>query len=371
MSKVQMQQLALSTIALAMSAGLAQAQLHDGVRTIFLQSGGSNWGAPMNVAYDPGRDLYYTGGGGFPANDATVLDGNGNIVSTNQVPADLRSWFYNPNTGNLELVSYNAVGGGGDYGFFTCGRDGSGYLDGTKTLVLANMSGLNGSQTMPAFDPVANVLYSGTSGSTTVNKVDRATGSLISTISCTGGPGSNGGYSVGYDGDENWLMLFDSTGSRVMVYDGTSGAYIGSAAVDLTYANYGFGYANKQVWVYDSNRNGWQGYDIGAGGGSAYRCSITGSCPGTVNVAWSGAQPSQQQYIIFAGNTGSVTIPNGPCSGTVLGLGAQNIRLVNTISTGSGSSNVNGQAGTGACGGYLQLVTIANPCETSNVAQLP
>lgn len=370
MSKNRIGYLGLAVGALGLSCSLAQAQPHNGVRTIFLPSGGQNWGAPMNVAYDPGRDLYYTGGGGFPSNDATVLDGSGNIVSTTPVPADLRSWFFNPNTGNLELVSYNAVGGGGDYGFFTCGRNGSGHLDGTKSLIFSSMSGLNGSQTMPAFDPVANVLYSGTTGSTTVNKVDRATGNLISTIACTGGPGGNGSYSVGYDGDEDWLMLFDSSGSRVMVFNGTSGAYIGSATVDVTYGNYGFGYANKQVWVYDSSRGGWQGYDIGAGGGS-YRCSISGSCPGTVNVAWSNAQPGRQQYIIFASNTGSVSIPNGPCAGTVLGLGAQNIRLVNTIGTGNGSGNVNGRAGTAACRGYIQLVTVANPCETSNVAQLP
>lgn len=106
-----------------------------------------------------------------------------------------------------------------------------------------------------------------------------------------------------------------------------------------------------------------------AGGG--YTLNVTGSCPGTVNVAWSGAQSNRQQGIVFAGNTGSFTIPGGPCGGTVLGLGTQNIRLVNTVSTGNGSGNVNGQAGSGACGGYLQLVTVANPCETSNVDQLP
>lgn len=107
------------------------------------------------------------------------------------------------------------------------------------------------------------------------------------------------------------------------------------------------------------------------GGGGGYTCTVTGTCPGTVNVAWENATPSRQQGIVFASNTGSFSIPNGPCQGTVLGLGTRNLRLVNTIPTGNGSGNVNGNAGAGACGGYLQLVTVANPCEASTVDQLP
>ncbi len=109
--------------------------------------------------------------------------------------------------------------------------------------------------------------------------------------------------------------------------------------------------------------------DDGSGGG--YTCTVTGNCPGSVNVAWSGAQSNKQQAIVFAANTGSFVVPNGPCQGTQLGLGTRSLRVVNTIGTGSGSGNVNGQAGSGACGGYLQLVTVANPCEASNVDQLP
>lgn len=370
--KNRMTYFGMSALAAAMACGVAQAQLHNGVRTVFLPSGGANWGAPMNVAWDSSRSLYYTGGGGYNSNDATVLDASGNILSTNTVEADLRAWFYNPNTGNLELVSYNAIGGDGvTYGFFTMGRDGSGYLDGTKSAILSSMPGLADSQTMPAYDANANVLYSSTVGSLSVKKVDRATGSLISTINCTGGPGSNGGYATGYDSDENWLMLFDSTNSRVMVFDGTSGAYIGSATTDVSYPNYGFGYANKQVWVYDGGRTGWQGYDIGAGGGGGLRLSLDGSCPGRITVNWSGATPSRTMGIVFANGTGNFTIPGGPCGGTTLGLGSAGLRLVNTVSTGSGAGHVNGNAGTAACGHYLQLVVAdGGPCTTSNTAQI-
>lgn len=110
----------------------------------------------------------------------------------------------------------------------------------------------------------------------------------------------------------------------------------------------------------------------GAGFGNAggYFLSIAGQCPGTLTVSWSGATPSVTQGIVFALNTGAFVIPTGPCQGTALGLGTQGLRLVNTISTGSGSGSVNGAAGTGACGGYLQLVEVPS-CDTSNVAQIP
>lgn len=375
MTKNRMNQIGLGVIAAAISCGVAQAQLHNGVRTVFLQSGGVNWGAPMNVAYDPNLNVYYTGGGGFPANDATVNDAGGNILSTVQVPADLRSWFYNPNTGNLELASYNAVNGDGvNYGLFNIGRDGSGYLTGTKSTILNSMPGLNGDQTMPAYDSVGNVLYSGTFPSTTVNKVDRATGSLLTTINLTGGPGSNGTYSVGYDRDENWLMLFDSNGSRVMVYDGTSGAYIGSAATDVAVANYGFGYANKQVWVYDGSRRGWQGYDIGAGGGgcpSDFTATKGGSCPGSNSLTWSGAPANSAVRVIYTTNNGSggTIPPNSPCPGTTVCIGLGGVTLHPQVLHSNGSGNGSIPNFSAPCGMHLQLIT-QSTCKTSNRVDL-
>lgn len=104
-------------------------------------------------------------------------------------------------------------------------------------------------------------------------------------------------------------------------------------------------------------------YDAGGGG---YTCGVTGSCPGTITVAWSGAEPGIQQGILFGSNTGSTTIPNGVCQGTVLGI-QDHVRLVRVISTGSGAGQVDGNAGTSACGGHLQLVSFPG-CATSTVS---
>lgn len=105
------------------------------------------------------------------------------------------------------------------------------------------------------------------------------------------------------------------------------------------------------------------------GGEAGYRLRISGQCPGQLTVSWSGANPSRQQGLVFGAQQGSTTIPNGVCQGTVLGIQGQ-VRLVNTFGTGSGEGSVNGNAGTGACGGYLQLIE-APACATSNVGQIP
>lgn len=100
-----------------------------------------------------------------------------------------------------------------------------------------------------------------------------------------------------------------------------------------------------------------------------YSLSLSGQCPGTVTLRWSGATPNRQQGIVFGNSQGSTTIPGGVCQGTVLGIQGQ-VRLINVIGTGSGSGSTSGPAGTSACRRYLQLVE-APSCNTSNVAQIP
>ncbi len=109
---------------------------------------------------------------------------------------------------------------------------------------------------------------------------------------------------------------------------------------------------------------------LGSGGGG-YTCEITGTCPGNIDVNWSGAQPNKTQGIVFASNTGSFTINSGACAGTQLGLGTRNLQLVRTIGTGSGAGSIGRAVGAGACGGFVQLVTVASPCEASSVGQIP
>ena len=100
--------------------------------------------------------------------------------------------------------------------------------------------------------------------------------------------------------------------------------------------------------------------------------TVGGACPGTATVAWAGATPGVQLGLVFARGTGSFVIPPGqPCAGTQLGLNSNQLQLVNQFGSGAnGSGQVQGQAGAGACGGFLQLIE-AGSCATSNVDRLP
>ncbi len=104
------------------------------------------------------------------------------------------------------------------------------------------------------------------------------------------------------------------------------------------------------------------------GMGGNYQLEVTGECPGTLTVSWSGATPSRQQGLVLGDRIGSTTIPRGPCRGTVLGLQGR-VQLIRTLPTGSGSGSVNGTANA-FCGRQLQLVE-SGSCNTSNVVAIP
>lgn len=101
--------------------------------------------------------------------------------------------------------------------------------------------------------------------------------------------------------------------------------------------------------------------------------TIEAVCPsgGPIRVAWTDATPGGQVALIFARNTGSFAIPNGrPCAGTALGLGANQLQIAFQGSAGpNGSRTLNSNTGSGACGGYLQLLDLTT-CGTSNVVRI-
>ncbi|MCC6908031.1 MAG: hypothetical protein IT430_08840 [Phycisphaerales bacterium] len=186
-------------------------------------------------------------------------------------------------------------------------------------------------------------------GSDRVQQFD-LNGNLLSEfpVSLQGG----GGYGIAWDPADDTLWLTGAFGDAGRIYQySTSGAALQTLAIP--------GIAPNIL-----------GAEFQAGGGQPrYTLRISGACPGTLTVSWSNATPSRQQGIVFGNNLGSTIIPGGPCAGTMLGI-AGNVRLVNTVGTGNGSGSVNGQAGTSACGHYLQLVE-SGSCNTSNVAQIP
>lgn len=224
--------------------------------------------AESSVAYHPGFDQYYASDIGNPNLPAYVFDNTGALIQTQDpINIDVRAWNYNPSTDMLEVVTYNAVGGGSGYGLIEAQIDGSGFLTGGTSTILATMPGNDGTQTMPAYDPINDRFFS-REDSGNVNIVNRADGSLIGTITldlATAGAGAITYAAIGYDPSEEWLIVTDATNDTAVIFD-TAGNYVGTSALDVNVdSNYRMGYTNHQLFVFDSAQGGYQGYDIGAG----------------------------------------------------------------------------------------------------------
>lgn len=92
----------------------------------------------------------------------------------------------------------------------------------------------------------------------------------------------------------------------------------------------------------------------------------SGTCPGPMTYQATGTTPGTLSKLLFALNTGSYVIPNGPCAGTVLGLGQAGLTVVQTSPNNNGIAVFSGVAGPNACGKFLQAVD-GGTCLTSNV----
>lgn len=101
--------------------------------------------------------------------------------------------------------------------------------------------------------------------------------------------------------------------------------------------------------------------------------AVDATCPdgGAMMITWCGATPNAQVGLIFAEELGSYVIrPGSPCAGTVLGLGAAQLRVAYRGAAGPrGTRTISASVGPSACGGYLQLLDAAT-CTTSSVATI-
>lgn len=260
---------AFAIVAVALALGTsASAQPPAALsRTIFLDAGAHGFSVPSTVTHHPGFDRYYasdTGSPGFPA----FVFGAGGGVALQVLPAlniDARAWNYNANTGLLEVCSYDAVSGGAGRGLIQAQIDGGGNLTGGTATLLASVPGLADSQTAPAFDPGANVLYS-RSDSNTVNVVSRTDGTQVGTITldfAAAGASTVPDDGIVFHPGQGWLGVLDSDLDVVHFFDLT-GDHVGSSAVDIDITGTARrpGFANEQIFVFDVARNGWQGYGV-------------------------------------------------------------------------------------------------------------
>jgi hypothetical protein len=183
---------------------------------------------------------------------------------------DLRSINYNPNTNKLEVMTFNARDGGvgtagnRDQGLFEASRDASGLPTGSTNVLLGSLPGNLGRQTMPVYDAGRNQFYS-FSNTNIFNRVSRADGSLLGTIALDTAPIGNPGFTwfaSGFDQQNDLLVVTSGDADKAYTYR-LDGTYVNTWDLDIDVGGfYGTGFANGQLFVYDSSRNGWQGYAI-------------------------------------------------------------------------------------------------------------
>lgn len=96
---------------------------------------------------------------------------------------------------------------------------------------------------------------------------------------------------------------------------------------------------------------------------------VTGACPGTITGTFSGFTPGTAIFVARARNTGSTTIPGGPCAGAVFGLDdAALLRVV--FADNNGEVTLTGPVGNAPCGAYVQALDFET-CRVTEVAQIP
>jgi hypothetical protein len=212
----------------------------------------------MAIGYNPTFSQYYGGTGGNASFTGMVWDATGaRVNTTTPINVDARSYYYNGNTGDIELVTFNAVAGGAGLGLYQMGLDGSGFFTGTNTQLLPSLPGLNGAQTMPAYDGARNRFYSRSTDGT-VNIVNRSDGALAGTINLDLGSAGNPTLQsqfIGYDADVDVLITLDSDNVRAVVF-GLDGSFLGTSQLanfSPTQQNFNAGYANGQIFVFDDD----------------------------------------------------------------------------------------------------------------------
>jgi hypothetical protein len=220
----------------------------------------------MNVTYDPVLQQYYGSSGGYNTSTDFVWSSNGTLLQNAAINVDSRALNYNPNTGNIEDVTFAAnFGVPGVYGVFAVGRDGNGLYTGSNTQLLGSAPGLSDSQTMPAYNPSQNVLYALQGNSGTINVVSDATGNQVGTINLAvpGGVTLNG-ETLGFDSFFDVFVDINAQANEALVFN-SSGAYLGASqlsGIGSTYGTFGMGYTNGQLFVYDYSNNSWDGFQI-------------------------------------------------------------------------------------------------------------
>ncbi|MDZ4141720.1 MAG: hypothetical protein U1C48_06915 [Methylotenera sp.] len=230
---------------------------------------------PMTVAYIPSLKHYYIADGGLapmgsefeaPISKSQIhaYDNEGKYVNSALPGYDNRSIYYNPNSKQLETITYNISSFGGflpNTGIFSIDVSETGEVKSTSADVFGFNPAFGDANTMPSFNPETNQYYAKQGRSNKVLVVDLKVREKISEIDldlAKAGVAFDdvSDYFVAYSGVKGEeLILLDIDHKAVLVFD-LNGKYVGKSKLPkdskLRSHNHlnGAGYANDMMFVY-------------------------------------------------------------------------------------------------------------------------
>jgi hypothetical protein len=230
---------------------------------------------PMGVAYLPSNQHYYIADGGLapmgsefeaPISKSEVhaFTSNGQYVNSAKPGYDNRSLYYNPNSGKLEIITYNissAVGFSPNTGIYSLDVDDKGELLATSGEVAQFNPAFGDAGTMPSYDPVSKHYYAKQDRGNIVFVVDAKQREKLQEIKLDFAKAQVAHDDVsdhfiaftGVAGNE--LALLDVDHKAVLIFD-LNGQYVGKSALPPTMKlrsqNHfnGLGYTNGMMFVY-------------------------------------------------------------------------------------------------------------------------
>src|SRR5450830_277373 len=229
---------------------------------------------PMTVAYIAQYNRYYVADGGLgpvPGEDDTnsksqvnVYSADGLHLQTSSPGYNNRSIYFNPNSKQLETITYNISSDAGfapNTGIFSLDLDDKGNLLGSSKDVFAYNPAFGEAATMPTYDATDKLYYAKQERSNVVRIVDlksrEKVGELKLDLTAAGAkPDDISDHYVAYTGlAGEELAVLDIDHKAILVFD-KNGQFVGKSALPadlkLRAKNHynGLGYANGLMFVY-------------------------------------------------------------------------------------------------------------------------
>ena len=272
-------QISACLLSMLLSASNAMAQvLPEAQIGIKISLAAPSTSRPMTIAYLPTVSRYYIADGGLAAlpgdptgassrSEVHVYSEEGVRLQSAKPGLDNRSIYFNPNTRQIETVTYNVSSAAGfrpGMGVFALHVDESGALADDSSQLSGPNPAFGDAATMPSYDPVAKRYYAKQERSNKVWVVDVEKREKISELALeleAAGAKFNDisdhyvAY-TGFPGEE--LAVLDIDHKAVLVFD-LNGKFVGKSAlpanIKLHAQNHynGLGFTNGMMFVYHEN----------------------------------------------------------------------------------------------------------------------